>query len=84
MRLWYYRHFNRQKLLEELSKPVEGDYVVIQEGNMLTRVRKEELDEYMEAKRQRAERMLMEYYDYIKSKNTLRVTCALKNNNKKL
>jgi len=47
MRMWYLKHFDKDKLLEELSKPVEGEFVVVKEGNMLTRVRKEELDEYM-------------------------------------
>ncbi len=47
IKFWYYRHFNRAKLLEELSKPAEGDYVAVKEGNMVTRVRREELDEYM-------------------------------------
>ena len=45
---WYYRHFDNEKLLEELSKPVEGEYVVVKEGNMLTRIRKEELTAYAE------------------------------------
>ena len=44
---WYYKHFNNEKLIEELSKPVEGEYVVLKEGNMLTRVKKEELAEYI-------------------------------------
>ncbi|MEM0154783.1 MAG: hypothetical protein QW814_03035, partial [Methanothrix sp.] len=56
---------NRDKLLEELSKPVEGEYVVIKEGNMLTRIRKEEVDAYMELKRKRAEVMLKEYNEYL-------------------
>jgi hydrogenase maturation factor len=67
IKMWYYKHFDRDKLLEELSKPVEGDYVVVKEGNTLTRIRKEELDSYMEFKRQRAERMLNEYNDYVSS-----------------
>ncbi len=46
MRMWYLKHFDKDKLLEELSKPVEGEFVVVKEGNMLTRVRKEELEEY--------------------------------------
>ena len=45
---WYYRHFDNEKLLEELSKPVDGEYVVVKEGNMLTRIRKEELTAYAE------------------------------------
>lgn len=48
IKLWYYKHFDRDKLLEELSKPVEGEYVVVREGNMLTRVKKEELSSYMQ------------------------------------
>ncbi len=46
IRMWYLKHFDKDKLLEELSKPVEGEFVVVKEGNMLTRVRKEELEEY--------------------------------------
>ena len=64
---WYYRHFDNEKLLKELSKPVEGEYVVVKEGNMLTRIRKEEVDAYMEFKRKRAETMLKEYEEYRKS-----------------
>ena len=64
---WYYRHFDNEKLLEELSKPVEGEYVVVKEGNMLTRIRKEEVGSYMELKRKRAETMLKEYEEYRKS-----------------
>ncbi|MCL4372284.1 hypothetical protein M1373_03130 [Candidatus Marsarchaeota archaeon] len=75
IRIWYYRHFDREKLLEELSKPVEGTFVVIKEGNMMTRIRKEELDAYMELKRARAESMLKEYGEYasarIKSKSEM-------------
>jgi|ACXJ01.1.fsa_nt_gi hypothetical protein len=47
IRFWYYKHFNRAKLLEELSKPADGDYVAVTEGNMVTRVRRDELEEYM-------------------------------------
>ena len=47
IKFWYYKHFNRAKLLQELSKPAEGDYVAVTEGNMVTRVRKDELEEYM-------------------------------------
>ncbi len=64
---WYYRHFDNEKLLEELSKPAEGEYVVVKEGNMLTRIRKEEVDAYMELKRRRAETMLKEYEEYKES-----------------
>jgi len=46
IKMWYMKHFDKDKLLEELSKPVEGEFVVVKEGNMLTRVRKEELEEY--------------------------------------
>ena len=66
---WYYRHFDNEKLLEELSKPVEGEYVVVKEGNMLTRIRKEEVDSYMELKRKRAETMLKEYEEYLSGKS---------------
>jgi hypothetical protein len=67
IRHWYYRHFDNDRLLNELSKQVEGEYVVIKEGNMLTRVRKEEVNAYMELKRKRAEAMLKEYEEYMKS-----------------
>ena len=66
---WYYRHFDNEKLLEELSKPVDGEYVVVKEGNMLTRIRKEEVDAYMELKRKRAEAMLKEYDEYLSGKS---------------
>ncbi|MCL4404768.1 hypothetical protein M1583_02150 [Candidatus Marsarchaeota archaeon] len=46
-RIWYLKHFDKDKLLEELSKPVEGEFVAVKEGNMVTRVRKEDLEEYM-------------------------------------
>ena len=66
---WYYRHFDNEKLLKELSKPAEGEYVVVKEGNMLTRIRKEEVDAYMELKRKRAETMLKEYEEYLSGKS---------------
>ncbi len=53
IKFWYYRHFNREKLLEELSKPAEGDYVAVTEGNMVTRVRRDELEEYMRSVKER-------------------------------
>ncbi|MEM0154946.1 MAG: hypothetical protein QW814_03890 [Methanothrix sp.] len=53
IKFWYYKHFNREKLLEELSKPVDGDYVAVIEGNMVTRVRKDELEEYMRSIREK-------------------------------
>jgi hypothetical protein len=56
IRFWYYRHFNREKLLEELSKPAEGDYVAVTEGNMVTRVRRDELEEYMRSIRERGQK----------------------------
>jgi len=46
IRMWYLKHFDKEGLLEELSKPVEGEFVVVKEGNMLTRIRKEDLEEY--------------------------------------
>ena len=64
---WYYRHFDNEKLLEELSKPVDGEYVVVKEGNMLTRIKKEEVEAYMELKKKRAETMLKEYEEYRRS-----------------
>jgi hypothetical protein len=69
IRHWYYRHFDNDRLLEELSKPVEGEYIVIKEGNMLSRIRKDEVDAYMEFKRKRAEAMLKEYEEYLSSKS---------------
>ena len=68
---WYYRHFDNEKLLKELSKPAEGEYVVVKEGNMLTRIRKEEVDAYMELKRKRAETMLKEYEEYLSGKSCM-------------
>ncbi|MCL4372350.1 hypothetical protein M1373_03465 [Candidatus Marsarchaeota archaeon] len=65
---WYYKHFNNEKLIEELSKPVEGEYVVLKEGNMLTRVKKDDLPAYImnlkemsEYYRQRYEKCVNEY-----------------------
>ncbi len=56
IRFWYYRHFNRAKLLEELSKPAEGDYVAVTEGNMVTRVRRDDLEEYMRYAKERGQK----------------------------
>ncbi|MCL5679846.1 MAG: hypothetical protein M1465_00685 [Candidatus Marsarchaeota archaeon] len=56
IKMWYYKHFDEDKLLEELSKPDEGEYVAVKEGNMVTRVRKEELEEYMRMTREKTGR----------------------------
>ena len=58
-----------RKRREIVSKHVEGEYVVVKEGNMLTRIRKEEVDAYMELKRKRAETMLKEYDEYLLGKS---------------
>ncbi len=70
-RMWYLRHFDKDKLLEELSKPVEGEYIVIKEGNMLTTLKKEELDSYIKSLKytseyymERYERARKEYEKY--------------------
>ena len=47
-RFWYLKHFNPDKALEELRKPVEGVYVVVQDGpNTSVRIKEEELGEYV-------------------------------------
>jgi len=61
LKMWYLKHFDKDKLLEELSKPVDGEYVVIKEGNMLTRVKKEELGMYIEDLKQKGEYYLNAY-----------------------
>ncbi|MCL5679745.1 MAG: hypothetical protein M1465_00150 [Candidatus Marsarchaeota archaeon] len=59
IRLWYYKHFDKEKLLEELSKPVKGEYIPVHDGAaMVTRVKKEELGQYAEHLR-----LMKEYYE---------------------
>jgi len=59
--LWYMKHFDRERLLEELSKPVEGEFVVVKEGNMMTRVKKDELPHYIENLKVTGEMYLKRY-----------------------
>jgi len=62
IKMWYYKHFDRDKLLEELSKPVEGDYVVIHDSStMLSVVRKDQLEDYVKYAKQRAIELEKEY-----------------------
>ncbi len=47
-RFWYLRHFDSKKLYAELAKPVEGEYVVVRDSaTMSTRVRRDQLEEYI-------------------------------------
>ncbi len=67
-RLWYLKHFDRDALLDELRKPVEGNFVVIQDGpNTSVRVRAEELEEYVRYYREKAEYCARAYERYKES-----------------
>ncbi len=46
-RYWYLKHVDPERALEELRKPVDGNFVVIQDGERTAvRVRVEELEGY--------------------------------------
>ena len=61
-RYWYLKHFDPDKALEELRKPVEGAYVVVHDGpSTWVRVRAEELDEYMRYLKDKEEICMTEY-----------------------
>ncbi len=69
LRFWYLRRFNEHALYEELSKPVEGDFVVIQDGpNTSVRVREEELESYVRYYREKGEYCARAYEEYVRSK----------------
>ncbi len=52
-RFWYLRHFDSNRLYEELSRPAKGEYVVVHDSpTMATRVRKEHVEEYMRLARE--------------------------------
>ena len=61
LKIWYLKHFDKDALLEELSKPVEEGYIVIKEGDMLTRVKKEEVEDYINSLREAGEYYMQRY-----------------------
>ncbi|MEM0154734.1 MAG: hypothetical protein QW814_02780 [Methanothrix sp.] len=68
VKIWYYKHFNKDRLLEELSKPVEGEFVVIRDSEtMLSTIKKEDLPEYLEMLKQKGENYLKTYEKYKKA-----------------
>ncbi|OJI07262.1 MAG: hypothetical protein BK997_03315 [Candidatus Micrarchaeum sp. ARMAN-1] len=71
IRLWYYKHFDKDKLLDELSKPVEGEYIVIKDSpSTSTRIRAEELKEYARYFKEKGELYAKAYEKYAKDNST--------------
>ena len=69
LRYWYLKHFNPDKALEELRKPVDGDFVVIQDGpNTSVRIRAAELETYTRYFMDKGERYARAYKEYLKAK----------------
>ncbi len=69
LRFWYLKRFNGDALYEELSKPVEGDFVVVHDGpSTWVRIRAEELDEYMRYLKEKGDICLEAYGKYSKDK----------------
>ena len=61
-RYWYLKHFNSDRALEELSKPVDGNFVVVQDGpNTSVRIREEEIEGYMKYFKDKSEYCLAAY-----------------------
>ena len=74
-RYWYLKHFNPDKALEELRKPVDGNFVVVQDGpSTWVRIRAEELDEYMRYLENKEEICMTEYKKYLYWHNTRTIT----------
>ena len=70
LRFWYMRHFRDDKLYDELNKPVEGNFIVIQEGpNTWTRIREEEMNDYMRYLKEKGDICLGAYEKYVKTMN---------------
>ena len=72
-RYWYLKHFNPDRALEELRKPVEGAYVVVHDGpSTWVRVRADELDEYMRYLKEKGMIYLEAYRKYAEGAQTVR------------
>ncbi len=71
LKMWYLKHFDKDRLLDELSKPAEGEYVVIRDGpNTSVRVPVEELDGYINYLKDKAAICMDEYKKYNKERKS--------------